>query len=138
MAAYCEDTDINLVFGSVNVSKWADANNNANAGEIATRIAWAAQRATDHINDKLRRTYYTIPFDPPPQSIIDLAATFAGCILYQMPRGLVDGEDAQAAMQSVRDEAENTLMRIVSGQMKLDVDNIASMYPGVVNADDES
>jgi len=140
MPAYNDADDIYLVFGQTNTRKWANADNVADSGAGATainnRITWASQKATDYINDRLRRTYYDIPFDTPPQTIIDLSAQLAGCTLYQMPRGLVEGEDAQAAMQAVRDEAEALLARIVAGQIKLDVEMSVTSVPGIVNAED--
>lgn len=134
---YCVANDLYLTFGQTNIRKWADANNDEVDATIDARITWAIARATNHIDDQLRLSHYDVPFSAAPQSIVDLCAELAGCLLYQMPRGLADGEDAQTAINTMRDNVEERLKRIAAGQLHLDgINHTSQAYPAVVNIDD--
>ena len=129
--AYSTLSDLQLVYGSNNVSKWADANNNASAGEITARVAWAIAKADSYIDDKLRRKWHELPFSPVPTTIKELSAQLAGVILYRSPRGLVDGDDSNAVMQDFRDECETMLVNILAGVVKLDYEIQIASHPAV-------
>ena len=127
--AYCADTDLFLVYGQGNINKWADANNNGNAGEIAARIEWAIAKADAYINDRLRRKWHDLPFDPVPTTIKELSAQMAGVILYRSPRGLVDGDDTNASMTEAREECETIISNILGGVLKLDYSVTLASHP---------
>ena len=57
MSTYCVRADVEAVYGTGNVAKWADLNNNGSAGEITARIAWAITAASNEIDDMLRGTF---------------------------------------------------------------------------------
>lgn len=135
MAAYATRDDLELTFGVDNIAKWADASNNEDDDEITARCTWALNKATNYINDRLRRSIYSVPFDDAPQSIVDLCASMAGMILYKSPRGLIDGEDAQAAMKTIDDENEMRIRQILAGHLDLDVEQTYSNHPEPINDD---
>lgn len=131
--AYGTRAGMEIIFGTKNISKWADANNNENAGEISDRIDWALNEATDRIDDRLRRGPYDIPFSVAPRRIETLCNRLAGVILYETPRGLID-EGPQIAISEMRDEIDNTLDAILRGREKLDADVTANDAPRVVKS----
>lgn len=133
MTAYCADTDLDLTFGASNITKWADADNTNDSVKITARKLWARNRATNHINTKLRKTIYTVPFASPPQELVDMTAQLAGVLLFQSPRGIVDGEEINAQMQSLRDEVDDWIKGLQSNTIRLDVTIDGTNGPGVVN-----
>lgn len=81
--SYCSQSDIEALFGAVNVRKWADLDNTEVEAPITARVATAIEYAQATINDRLRGGRYTIPLaEPPPTTIIDTAARLAGFWLY--------------------------------------------------------
>lgn len=134
MAVYADRDRINLVFGKQNIDKWSDANNTGIDAERISRINWALQRATDYIDEKLRRTHYSIPFAAIPNSIVDLTATYAGYFLYIFPRGIVDSDDPILAFKQ---DADDQLARILSGQLIIDSVISGNNSPDVVNFSDD-
>lgn len=133
---YTTRTNLDIVFGKSNIDKWADANNNGNATQIAARVAWAIAKADAHINDRLRSRGYTLPFDPVPNAIEEISNALAGCNLYGKPRGLVDGDAATEMLFAAKEEAENELTNIASGLKRLDATYASVSKPFVVPSSD--
>lgn len=142
---YATRTDVELEYGSSNVEKWADANNNKDAGEISARVAWALAKAKRFIDDKLRGSVYSVPFDDltfdvdkvtvlttPPGTIRELTATLAGVYLYQSPRGIADGDAVNEQINGLKDEVIEKLNFILSGHLRLDATITAETTPFVV------
>ncbi len=119
---YCEDSDIDDLFGTVNVTKWSDIDNDGNAVTIAARKARAIDVASNDIDDQLRQSPYLIPIVQPdgttPTAIVDIAAKLAGSWLYS-GRGT---EDAQGnnRLTSVTGEAHLALANIRTGKTRID------------------
>lgn len=85
--SYSTEADIKQVFGTTNVDKWADLDDDANASNVAARIAVAVLVADDEIDDAARCMPYRLPLanaaGSTPRTIINLAATIAGLWLYE-------------------------------------------------------
>lgn len=82
--SYCSRSDIEALFGAVNVKKWADLDNTDVDAPITARIATAIEYAQATVNDRLRGGRYTIPLtEPPPTTVIDTASRLAGVWLYE-------------------------------------------------------
>ncbi len=85
--AYSAEADIKQVFGTTNVDKWSDLDDDANAANMAARIAVAVLVADDEIDDSARSQHYRRPLanaaGSTPRTIINLAATIAGLWLYE-------------------------------------------------------
>ncbi len=85
--SYCNSSDIGQVFGNTNRDKWADLDDDANAVNMAARIAVAVLVADDEIDDSARCQHYRLPLanaaGSTPRTIINLAATIAGLWLYE-------------------------------------------------------
>lgn len=122
---YATRSDVEDVFGVVNVDKWADLDDDDDAGKITARITRAILVATARVDDFLRGGPYTIQFTAPiVVPIVDITAKFAGTWLYAA-RGVADFDEeigkAQDRLQFVRAEAWKDLKNIRSGASVLDV-----------------
>jgi len=121
MSTYCVKADIEGFFGTANVAKFADIDNDESAVTIAARIAAAISDASDEIDDELRQSRYLIPITTPagatPSAITDIAAKLAGVRLYEA-RGT---EDAQGnhRLTSVKGEAHLALANIRTGKLSI-------------------
>src|SRR5690554_5488534 len=89
---YSTRSDIEDLYGTVNVETWANIDNGDtdNAGVqtvITARIARAIEYADGQINDRLRDTRYVVPVvkvgGGVPVGIVDIAARLAGAWLYK-------------------------------------------------------
>ncbi len=87
MSSYCDRDDIEQEFGTDNVSKFADLDNDVDATKIAARIARAIVIASEKVDDVARVSSYTIPLanqaGNTPTTIEHLSATLAGIWLYE-------------------------------------------------------
>lgn len=106
------------IFGTLNVNKWADADNTGDSGIIASRIAWASNRAYLEVCGRLGKRY-AMPFANIPPMVVEIICTMAGVILFRSPRGLVEGTPEGAQVKSIYDDAEEKLVAIISGRLVL-------------------
>ncbi len=127
--AYASEAEIKQIFGSTNVDKWSDLDDDANASNMAARIAVAVLVADDQIDDAARGMPYRIPLanaaGSTPRTIINLAATIAGLWLYEA-RGTNDYHP-QTGVPSHRLawkalEVRRTLRDIRTGIRKIDAE----------------
>lgn len=104
MATYCTQSDIENVFGAVNVRKWSNLDNTdsinaaANTTRITAAIAWASQ----YIDDRLRGRF-SIPLSGTSLTyrVMDWAAKLAGVWLYE-GRGLSGATETDQNTNAVR------------------------------------
>ena len=116
---YCTRSDINDIFGTSNVTTWADLNNDSDGDVITARVARSIAWATTEINDRLRGGPYEIPLPSTvAATITDLCATLAGVWLYRS-RG-VDDESEIDKYKWHWDRVEKTLSEIRAGKRRLD------------------
>lgn len=133
---YCTKDDVIDVYGAVNVSAWADIDNDKNSAKIDARIDRAIQWACDEIDSFLLNSIYQTPVssadDTVPADIRNLAATLAGVWLYES-RGVVDfsPETGQVVhkLQWQRRRVYDTLRSILAGQRALKAKTKADCYP---------
>jgi hypothetical protein len=137
---YATREDIEVMFGTVNVRKWADLDNTDEEEAIAARIAWAITTADGEIDDKLRGKTYVVPImglsGSVPQGVISLSAQFAGVLLYES-RGIQEYDQNTGApahrLAWHRRNFEKVIAEIVSGKRKLDaVTQVGGNTPDVV------
>ncbi len=118
---YCQKSDIVDLFGTINVTKWSDIDNNENAVTIAARIARAIDVASDDIDDQLRQSPHLIPIvtaaGSPPTAIVDICAKLAGVWLYEA-RGTEDAKGMHR-LSSVKGEAHLALANIRTGKTRI-------------------
>lgn len=87
---YCEDADVNMVFGRINVDRWADVDNVKDPTSVAARRAWAIEQASAEFDDRMRNGPLQAPIlDPFPPIVVRMVSYLAGVLLYES-RGVVD------------------------------------------------
>jgi phage gp36-like protein len=125
--SYAARTDVEQVFGPINVAKWADLDNDEDAAKIAARIVTALAWADAEIDDRLRGGVYSLPLQGTtgslPATIVDLAANLAGVWLYEA-RGVQDfAEDTGIPFHRLsysRKRCESALTSIRNGSRLID------------------
>jgi phage gp36-like protein len=123
--SYCVRADIEAVFGSTNVERWADLNNDGNATEITARIVRAIQIAEAEVNDRLRGGPYSLPFSTVPVAIENLTASLAGVWLYES-RGVEDTDPHGNAVHRLtwhKKNAQRMITEIHAGLRRFDDDD---------------
>ncbi len=134
--AYSTRADIEAQYGVVNVEKWADLNNNQNAGEITARIDQSIIEADNEIDSRLRLGPFVIPWPVPiPVGIVSLSAIYAGVWLYSS-RGVVDYDAngvAQDQLQFQRNEFDKRIRNILAGRYQPEsIPDTNQTFPEVV------
>ena len=116
---YCTRSDINDIFGTNNVTTWADLDSDADADNISAHIARGIAWATTEINDRLRGGPYEIPLPATvAATITDICATLAGVWLYRSR-----GTDDETEIDKYKwhwQRCETTLSEIRAGKRRLD------------------
>ena len=73
-------SDVEDIFGVVNVARWADLDNDQDATlKIANRINRAIVWATAEMEDRLRNGPYQLPLTGTSATVVDLCASWPGC-----------------------------------------------------------
>lgn len=123
---YANRSDIELIFGKSNTSKWADVDNNGDLDDIDDRICWALQSAQAYLDDMLNNGPHSIPIAKlsnnkfPTQLVVECARK-AGTILYDS-RGVADVDAdgrPQDSLRMHREQTQRFITRILAGQMQL-------------------
>lgn len=123
MGTYISRSDIEDRFGTDNVSKWADMNNDNDTTEIADRITDAISFAEAFVEGRLRGTRYQIPLSISSGSdlIKDIVRAYAAEWLFSN-RIHKDDED-NAKRNWIRghvQRADQLLNMIAGGSIRLD------------------
>jgi len=136
MATYIETSDLNNVFGTINIAAWSDltGGRTADTTRIAAAIAWAEQK----VENRFRRSRYEVPFAK-VDGAYDLAlkhwmAILAGDWLYQS-RNIRRGADDTDRTSALIEQVESEISEVLGGQSVLDaglVDDTAPTGPIVV------
>lgn len=134
MTAYAEQSDVENIYGTTNVAKWADMENTRDEDYIAGRITWAIGLASAHIDSMLLGGPYTVPFSVVPALIKDGCARLAGVYLYD-GRGIVD-VDANGnpvhPLATHRDMVDKLLFNVKAAKQRLPGVSGVKTYPQVV------
>jgi len=91
---YCVTADLEQVWGSTNVEKWSDLDNDKDAVKMLSRQALACRMAYVIVNDYMADSRYAVPLldkgtTTTPLAVQNVAAVFAGVWLYNN-RGVHD------------------------------------------------
>lgn len=133
--SYCVRTDLENIYGAVNIQKWADIDNDGVSTKIDARINWALQLSYDYVNNKLEGGPYAVPLTGSYPMIITCQAQLATGYLYES-RGLTnydpDGKPIHQLKQGM-DWANNILLQLRGGtiriQKALPQDLVATIVP---------
>jgi hypothetical protein len=138
--AYCEQIDLENIYGNININRWADAD--GRGINNSDRITWAMTFATNYVDSRLANGPYDVPFSSPyPQMIVDITALYAGILLHDTRQISVSSDD-KSEIQRQRRDFERFIHQILRGQMRLldssgdQLDLNAKAYPEVVDTDD--
>lgn len=134
---YCERRQLNLVYGKLNIDRWADLDNSQDSGEIEERVNYAITQAEAYINGRLGSSPYTFPItlEAVPTIISHITAIKAGLILYDGRRVVADETESQVSAQ--QQEFEDYINRILSDTLKLPLIRLSTKPPKVVTAPEE-
>ena len=128
MANYATRKDLELVFGSDNIMRWADLEGDRDTESIAMRIEYAIATASAELEDVLRGRRYKFPLTVSP-TIRDLVVRMAALRLYDA-RGIIDGDPAADKLSVIRLSVDKTLGRIRRGEINL-LGEMATSHPSV-------
>lgn len=121
--AYCKRADIEAIFGTVEVKKWADKDEDGVVADITARITEAIAFADDKIDTELRGGPFAIPFTTVFPAIKRLSAVLAGVWLYEI-RGIQDFDQetgqAQHRLSWHKTDAARQIKLIRSGVVRLE------------------
>jgi hypothetical protein len=135
--AYATADTMYLVYGKANVCSWADLDNQGEETFIAERISWALSLAQEQVESDLRVGPYAIPFaDPVPSMISYMTAIRAGLLLYDSRRVVTSDNEDDVSWQ--RKEYDDTLRRILAGQLILNAPLLGGYPPRVVTDETSS
>lgn len=131
--SYADRTDIDNVFGTDNVTTWADLNNSGDAGEVAARVAWALDLSYSRLNARLRGGPYVVPLsEPVDEVVVNMQATMAGLLLHDS-RGYDDSGKRRDPLGVHRKVLEADIRMVRAGHLRLDAEGEASAVPAVLD-----
>ena len=134
MGSYIAQSDIENIFGTDNVAKWSQLDNDLATADTS-RIALAITYAGETVEDKFRNSRYAIPFTGTiSQKIKEWCAKIAGIWLYSN-RGMRDTNAEGDKFQDMKDDVEKEMDLYVAGVRRLDAekhDGSAPTSPFVV------
>lgn len=118
---YAVRSDLENIFGALNIQKWADIDNDGVATKIDARINWALELTYNEINSMLDGGIYTMPFQGRFPIIVNIQANLAAALLYES-RGLTnttpEGEPIHQ-LATHRKVALNKLKQIRGGVLRV-------------------
>lgn len=126
---YTNRAALELVFGALNIKRWADLDGDADTGSITARIEYACELASTEAEDLFRERRYKIPL-PASKTLTDLVTKLAGLHLHDA-RGVIDNEAAADTVGRIRAEVERKIVQIRGGEMYIDGERYSNA-PAVV------
>lgn len=124
-------SDLNNVFGSDNVSAWADLNNNGTNAEILARIEWAAGLALADVRSRIATLSYKWDEVSADAQVVHAQVLKAGLLLYGN-RAVSDEENRPNPMRVHAREYENFFKDLSVGKVALTAERTCRPYPAVV------
>ena len=113
-------SDIENVFGTDNVKRWADADNTGDTAVEDGRIDWANEMAEQEFLGRIAEGPYNLEEvrTTKPRMIIMLCASLAGVHLYDTRR-VVDSESNTERVAKQRKNVDKWIQEIMAGKLKL-------------------
>ena len=124
MGRYIGQSDVEQIFGTVNVAKWSNLDNLDESGSPdTTRITTAITYAEDWLDEQLRNGPYTTPLAGTlPQTVKNAVAAMAGVWLYEA-RGVDDFDgESDNPITAHRNRAQRYVARVLRGEVQLDIE----------------
>lgn len=121
MGTYIDKDDVKNEIGASNLAIWSNLNRD-DAEEDATRITWAIAWAERTIEAQFRGSQYLIPLSATSGTlgvIKSIVAKLAAWKLYSSRGMMDDNDEVGGSVQSLKDDAETEMSRIISGELEL-------------------
>lgn len=115
--SYIIQADIENVFGTSNVQKWSQLDNDFDIADT-TRITTAITYAEERVENRFRESRYALPFSPISNEIKEWCAKLAGIWLYQS-RGQDDDNEEGNKLEQLRKNVEDAISMCLAGITKL-------------------
>ena len=119
--SYAVRSDLENIYGTKNVARWADIENTGVATTIDARINWALVLSYDFVNNKLFGGPYNVPLQGNYPMIVTTQAQLACVYLYES-RGLTNVDEQGNPIHQLEQGkkwAENILLQIRGGTIRL-------------------
>lgn len=127
--------DLVMISGEVNISQWADVDNDGSKIKKESRIYWAINESRRYVAGRLACRFDITKFVDYPEVIYWLIARRACIELYTQPRGLADGDPAAAQLNAISIRVEAEIDQILAGVLKLaDLETPPISYPDINNS----
>ena len=139
VVGYATREDVEAIFGSSNVAKWADMDNLGLEETITARINAALQYAAAQIDSRLGVSGFTVPLelidggDEYPVVIVNLAAALAGVWLYES-RGIEDKGEIAHRLVYNKTKALEALEAIATGRLAVGCKRSGPSFPRVIRS----
>jgi len=121
MGQYITQSDLEAFWGTANIAKWSNKDNDSASTASTTAVAAAILEAEADIDDAFRSGPYSIPFSPVPAKVKAWVVRLAGAILYQS-RGMDDSDADNNKLKTIID--------IVKNEMRSYLANMATFNAG--------
>lgn len=123
MAITISQSDVEAVWGVINVAQWSSFGQGANSSTDTARVARACALGQAYINGRLGNSPYSIPLtsvDPstPPPEIVELMAIYAGWWLYKT-RGLNYAQETIKWVEGIYAKMQMQITQILTGSYPL-------------------
>ena len=125
---------LNDVFGSDNVTQWADLNNNGSSADITSRITWAAGLAASMVESRITTLSYNWSEVSSHLEVIHAQVLKAGLLLYSN-RAVSDEEQKSNPMRAHERAYESFFKDLSAGRIALTAVRTCRPYPAVVPSD---
>lgn len=111
---YCTRSDVEKRWGTRNVAKWADLDNDQNAATIQAQIEWAIDAASQRIDMDISGAGYVTPLEN--VGLVNYhAASLAGAILYNARAVNISVEQISPQAKNAEAEYTNWVNCVYSG-----------------------
>lgn len=129
--AYITTQDIYNVFGEANVIAWSDLSGGRTLDE--DRVTAAINWASKYVENRFRRSRYTIPFTIGSDGSYDYqltswVATLAGDWLYKARSSRRGQEQEDRTSRQVKD-VKTEMAQVLGGQLELDAGMVSTPTP---------
>lgn len=122
--------DMNNVFGTYNITRWADVSNNSDEVEIEARVDYALALALEEVKAKLRLLTYVVDDALELPLVKHAICQRAGDLLYS-PRAVSDEDPEKDLMSFHRKQYETFFKNIAAGRLDLGIPRRCRPFPKV-------
>lgn len=119
--SYAVRSDLENIYGTKNIQRWADIESTGVAATIDARVNWALVLSYDYVNNKLFGGPYNVPLQGNYPTIVTVQAQLACVYLYES-RGITNLDERGKPIHQLeqgKNWADNILLQIRGGTIRL-------------------